>query len=97
MIVKWAAVKDTVLKVHFTEQNFAEKLSPQAEEQVRNISNKVAVEKEVLNNDNVANGWQAIFMSSYNSELPLWKEDYTMSAMGNRCMCCFEEVNGKVW
>ena len=42
MIVKWAAVKDTVLKVHFTEQNFAEKLSPQAEEKVRKTSNKVA-------------------------------------------------------
>jgi len=58
-------VKDTVLKVHFTEQNFAEnypkiisKVIPYAEEKVRNTSNKVAVEKEALSKDKVAaNGW----------------------------------------
>jgi len=29
----------------------------QAEEQIKKISNKVAVEKEVLNKDKVANDW----------------------------------------
>jgi len=38
---KWVNVKDTVLKTHSTQQDFAE-------EQVINFSNKVAVEKEVL-------------------------------------------------
>ena len=54
---KWAAVKDTVLKAHFTEQRTILGVIPYAEEQVRNILNKVPVEKEVLNKDEVSNGW----------------------------------------
>ena len=53
---KWAAVEDTVL----TEQNLQRTILefiPLTEEKVRNISNKVAVEKEVLNIDNASNGW----------------------------------------
>ena len=73
------------------------KVIPYAEEQVSNTSNKVAVEKEALSKDKVAaNGWYAIFMSPYHSE-SLQKENCTyMSAMGNRCRCRLEEVNGKV-
>jgi len=56
---KWAAVEDTVLKAHLQcrilQRTFLGFI-PRAEEQVRNIFNKVAVEKEVLNKDKVSNG-----------------------------------------
>ena len=48
---KWAVVKDTVLKAHSQSRNLQRTILgiiPQAEEQVRNISNRVAVGKEVL-------------------------------------------------
>ena len=54
---KWAADKGTVLKAHFTEQRTILGVIPYAEEQVRNGFNKVPVEKEVLNKDEVSNGW----------------------------------------
>ena len=56
---KLATVKGTVLKVHFTEQKTILGVTciPYAEEQVRNVFNKVPVEKEVLNKDEVSNGW----------------------------------------
>jgi len=53
---QWATVKDTVLKIHFTGQNYAKNYSgsfPQPNEHIRSISNKVAVEKEVWNKDKV--------------------------------------------
>jgi len=54
---KWAAVKGTVLKAHFTEQRTILGVIPYTKEQVRNVFNKVPVEKEVLNKDEVSNGW----------------------------------------
>ena len=42
------------------------------------------MEKEVLNKDNIADGWYAVCLSPYYSELLLWKEEHTnVSAMGN--------------
>jgi len=42
-------MKDTVLQAHFTKLTTNLEVIPLAEEQVRKISNKVPVEKEVLN------------------------------------------------
>jgi len=57
---KWAAVKDTVLKPTVQSRISLKPIQgviPQPEEQVMHISNKVAVEKEVLNKDKVSNSW----------------------------------------
>ena len=57
ILPKWAAVKGTVLKAHFTEQRTILGVIPFTKEQVRNVFNKVPAEKEVLNKDEVSYGW----------------------------------------